>query len=133
MDAVGVRGVHRQVPGEADRDQGQQPFPIGGGQAPEGGQQMAEEREQGELRDQAHDRMRVAAVVQQVSEGRRRDADVHEVEVREVRGHDTGGQEQAPRRGRLTVAERELGEGGAHEGMGEIVHARVRLTRSTAH
>jgi hypothetical protein len=88
-----------RVPGEADRDQGQEPRAVGGGQAAGGGQEVAEKGEQRELREQPHERVRMAAVVQQVSEGRRRDADIQEVGVREVRGHDTGGQEQAPRRG----------------------------------
>ena len=60
----------------------------------------------GSLREQPRERVRVAAVVQEVSERRRRDADI--------------------------VAERQLGEGDADEGVSGVVHVRVEGNRGEA-
>ena len=135
VDAVDVPGVEREMAREPEGHERRQAPPLAGREPAHGRPQCAETAQHEPLNDEAHDRVRVAAVVEEVPEGLRAEAGQHHVEVGQVRGHDAGHHEQPPHRSRRLARQRDPGERRAQQRVGDVVHrvssgAACRRTRS---
>jgi len=81
-------------------------------------QQPADEAEEGAT----NKGVCVAAMMEKISQRRRRNPTVQQVAIREIRRQDSGEKEQPPLRRARTSRQRELGQGRADEGVRDVFH-----------
>src|SRR5262245_3374954 len=66
--------------------------------------------------------MRVPPMMEQIPERRRRDSGVYQIGVRQIRGDDSGDEEEAACGGARVRRDRQLRKSGAQEGVRDVFH-----------